>query len=328
MPEPTSAQESLQAQSDAITQAFEDTKISAIKPASPVLANKTAEPVDEQMQAMLFKAEPAKAIPLIPLPLAQTSKGQEVKAVSGMKATIEEPKIKTTQKQVDRNIMSEKVHPLLGKNTAGCAALTIILILIFIALLGYVLAKTGLLRVPFFWRYYNAPTPVRVINVQPISWEAFQQMITERVRKMSATSNPPYTLVVSEGDLTSLMNGVVVQGIRSSAYKVDQAQVAVTKNNIELFFRLIWAGVGNMDFLVHLKPVVAEDSVMHFEVLDAKVGDLPLPTPFVIQILEQIFSRDLGVWRILVGQEAGINDVFLFDQSMHVILGPVKYNNN
>ena len=110
-------------------------------------------------------------------------------------------------------------------------------------------------------------------------------------------------------------------GLRSKNYKVEVAQIAVTTAGLEVFLKMNWRNIGNMDLLVHMRPVVRSNGIVEFEVQDAQFGDLSIPGAWAMPLASYLFTRDLGSWNFKMGDDINLHSISLFDRSLNIILG-------
>lgn len=222
---------------------------------------------------------------------------------------------------VDRTGPGKRLHPPVGHNTLSCTLYAIIAGLILLSIAVYFLSESGLLRVPFLSRYYQAPQPVRLIRAQSMDWENFKVRMSARLIEQQIHGAESFVLPVSEEELTGLFLTVAEQGLRSKNYKVDVAQVAVTTAGLEVFLKMDWRKICNMDLLVHLRPLVKSDGVVEFVVEDAQFGDLKIPGAWAMPLAGYLFTRDFGSWRFMMGDDINLHSISLFDRSLNIILG-------
>lgn len=218
----------------------------------------------------------------------------------------------------------KKKHRIIWGDVISCWILGIGFLAVLGILLIFFLAKSGVVNVPFLSHWlYEAPIPNRYVTGQPMNWEEFQQLATERLMEQDLQKEPPITLNMSESEFTGLLHGVVRQGLRSSEYQAEVAQVVFLEDAIELYFYLTWKDFFSFEILTHLVPIVEDDGTLKFEVADAKFGDLPLPGDWVIGIIGYFFERDIGAWRIVLSNGYGIQDTDLDPPTINLLIGPV-----
>jgi len=199
-------------------------------------------------------------------------------------------------------------------------ALVLLLVVLPIAFLAF---KTGVLRVSLLDQYYNQPVPTRYVKANAITWNAFSDKITQKLTSQGMESEPPLLVKISEKEFTGLLAGVVNEGLRSGEFTAEAAQVAFTKENIELYFRLSWHNMINFDLLAKLEPMVQDDGTLTLRVIEAKIGDLSLPGSWVLRLVGYVFARDVGEWRIVLSNGYGIQKALLSDSEITLFIGPV-----
>ncbi|GEM_PF-1348464 len=196
--------------------------------------------------------------------------------------------------------------------------------LIFILIILFFLLKSGLLALPIFANFYNAPKPTRIVIAQPQDWNQFSDSLTKRLQEKSVDNQIPIALDVSEKDFTGLLQGVVHQGLRNPEYKVEIAQVVFLQDEIEMYFYITWKEIFQAQILVKMMPVLHNNGTVMLEVKDAKIGDLPIPGSLSMQMIGYFFERDVGTWKILLDNGYGIQDVTISDTKVRLLIGPLK----
>ncbi len=196
---------------------------------------------------------------------------------------------------------------------------------IVILLILFLLAKSGMLNIPYISDWvYEAPRPQRFVIANDLSWDQFRNILTQRVQEQNIDSEPPLSLTLDEKELTGLLTGSVDQALRSEDLDAPVAQIAVLPDSVELYFFLTWKDFFTFEILTYLVPIVEDDGTLKFEVKDARIGDLPIPGQWVLQLVGYFFKRDIGVWKIILSNGYGIQDVQLFDGSLDLLIGPVE----
>lgn len=190
--------------------------------------------------------------------------------------------------------------PVFGKNALSVLAMYASVILVIVVGLAFALAKTGLVSVPFFSRWYVGPTPVRAIRADTIDATAFRVLVSGRLlSQIAAKKPPPYAITLSEKELTGALRGVVDQALRNEDWKTRNAQLAVTPDYLE-FSGTFVRDVFRVDLRVRARPVV-EDGGLRFEATDIRIGDYPIHPSIAERIVGMIFARDLGTWIVSFG---------------------------
>ncbi len=250
-----------------------------------------------------------------PAPSAEQSKPTEqpkapVQAESSVKPS-EQPK-----KQEP-----DKIAPKFGKNALTCSGLVVLAMLLGLGVLIYFLTISGLVRVPFFSRWYTPPAVVRTVGGSPTNWAQFRSLILGRLTDQ-AEIGPPYQLRISETEMSGLLNGVIAGAFRDQRFAAERTQVALTPGFLEMAVFVSWNRFLHFDLLLRMRPRVENDGTVRFETTNAYLGRIPLPSGWVMQLLGYIFSRDIGTWNIRVDQRNGIRALDLNDRFLDVTIGP------
>ncbi|MBD3281434.1 hypothetical protein GF391_01680 [Candidatus Uhrbacteria bacterium] len=218
----------------------------------------------------------------------------------------------------------QKKSKIIWGDIISCWVLGIGTILIIVLLLLFLVVKSGIVNVPFLSDWlYNAPMPERYVTAAPMSWEGFRDLATDRLMAQDLDAEPPVLLSLNEIEFTGLLEGVIRDGLRSSVYDADVAQVVILPDSVELYFFLTWRDLLTFEILTHLSPVVEDDGTLRFEVVDARFGDLPLPGEWVLRVVGYFFARDVGAWRIVLSNGYGIQSVELENSAIQLFIGPV-----
>lgn len=212
------------------------------------------------------------------------------------------------------------VKPKLGLNALSCVALIFAAIVLFVIALAFVVAKSGFLDVPIFDRFYHGPTPTRLIQTAPLSWDAFSADLASKIYEQREYKKSSYTVQVSEQELSGLIQSVAKQNLRNGNWKVEVVQLAVNPDYMELYIKLTWRETGNLDMLFRFKPVLDERGNIRFDLLETRVGDYSLPTSWGLALASNLFARDLGAWELKIGGENAIQSVSLLEKGLNIIL--------
>ncbi|MFZ6015348.1 MAG: hypothetical protein ACOYUZ_03255 [Patescibacteria group bacterium] len=265
-------------------------------------------------------ANPVPAVPASPKqddkPKAESKEKPELSAGSTLSGPVK--KLKQGEKKKKKHI------PVDVSDVIACSVLFLIALLILILCFLYGAAKAGLINIPFFSSYYQGPAPIRTVEAEPVTWDDFRAKIAGKIIARGVDQGPPYTLLITEEDLTGLLLGAVDAGLRSAAYRVEMAQVAIRSDNIEFYFELTWRDWLHFYIVANLVPEVEDDGTLRFAVRDAQLGDLPLPRDTMLRLVGYFFARDVGIWRIITSDGSGIQSVMLSEKNMQIIVGPLN----
>lgn len=261
---------------------------------------------------------------------SKAESGQVVSAAPGSAITQESNQVPTIaplpeapKKEVQPEEDKKPVKRLWGQVFSGWI-LGIGFLGILLLLILFLLAKSGMLDVPFFsdW-FYEAPRPQRFIQANDITWDEFRSLLTQRIQEQNIESEPPLSLSLHEKELTGLLNANIDQALRSNDLKAEVAQIVILPDSIELYFFLTWKDFFTFEILTHLAPIVEDDGTLKFEVIDAQIGDLPIPGQWVLQLVGYFFKRDIGVWKVILSNGYGIQNVQLLGRDLDLLIGPV-----
>lgn len=195
-----------------------------------------------------------------------------------------------------------RVEPKVGKNALGCALGAVVTFLIIVCLLVFAIAKTGVLHVPVFSNLYHGPVPTRLVPAQPITPAAFKVLLGSRfISQAVAHVPPPYTIQLSEKELTGAVMDAIDTALRDQSWKQVYSQIVVRSTDLELYGQFERAPL-HVDMLVRFHPVVTNGGV-RFDPFFVQIGDYQLPASFAYRLASYIFSRDLGTWTIGFGDE-------------------------
>ncbi|MFA6100033.1 MAG: hypothetical protein WC750_04110 [Patescibacteria group bacterium] len=212
------------------------------------------------------------------------------------------------------------VKPKLGLNALSCVALIFAAVVLSIIGLAFAVAKSGFLDVPIFDRFYHGPTPTRLIQASPLSWDAFSAELASKIYEQREYKKPSYTVQVSEQELSGLIQSVAKQNLRNGNWKVELVQLAVNPDYMELYIKLAWRETGNLDMLFRFKPLLDERGNIRFDLLETRVGDYRLPTSWGMALASNLFARDLGAWELKIGGQNAIQSVSLLEKGLNIIL--------
>jgi hypothetical protein len=212
------------------------------------------------------------------------------------------------------------IKPIVGKNVFSVLAVIAACVLAFLLILAFAVAKTGLIEIPIFSASYHGPQPVRVVTPVPMTAEAFRVLVSSRLLAMAAEGKiPPYTVTVSEGEMTGGLSTVITQALRSDQWETSGLQLAVTEQYLE-FFGHFRRGVMGVDSRIRLVPVVDQGG-LRFEPTDIRFGDYPVHPALARYLTGVIFSRDLGTWILTFG-ETTLRKITLHDGALDIVASP------
>jgi len=210
--------------------------------------------------------------------------------------------------------------PVFGKNALTVISVIAACVLAFLCLIAFAVAKTGIIDVPFFSRFYHGPEPVRVVTPEPMTADAFRVLVSSRLLAMAAEGKQaPYTVRVTENEMTGGLKAVIDLALRDEIWKASDVQLAVTKDYLELTGKFRRNNI-HVDMRVRFIPIIETNGV-RFEPIDVRFGDYPVDPGAARYVAGLILSRDLGTWLMTFG-EATLQRVILRDGAVDVIAYP------
>lgn len=184
-------------------------------------------------------------------------------------------------------------------------------------------SKTGFFDIPWLVADYVPEQPVRRVPYTPMSWGELNQYVAMQVNRENQEHGPPLEVLLSESQLTGMLVDSLGLGLRDQSTEVRLVQMAILPDGMEMTVRLTWRKILNLDLSGTLVPSVAANGDLHFEVAQAKLGHVVLPNSWLWPVLRYVFTRDLGVWQIKVGDDFVIREIKLTDGTLELLFGPV-----
>lgn len=212
------------------------------------------------------------------------------------------------------------IKPLVGKNVFSVLSVIAACVLAFLLILAFAIAKTGLVEIPLFYAFYRGPEPIRRVTPVPMTAEAFRVLVSSRLLAMAAEGKPsPYTVTVSEGEMTGGLAAVINRALRNEQWKASDVQLAVTEDYLEFFGRFRRVAV-RIDVRVRFRPIVEQGGV-RFEPTDIRFGDYPIHPAIARYVAGIVFSRDLGTWILTFG-DVTPQKIILRDGAIDIVAYP------
>lgn len=181
-----------------------------------------------------------------------------------------------------------------SKNSLLVFGVAACVVLVCVGALCFVATKAGLIRPPFFGRWYQGPHPTRVVDVPPIPPRAFQKRLEDRLNAAVRSGRHPFVLTISEQELTGGFKAVIDDALRDKRWKQLTSQIVVRPTDFEMFCRYA-RGPLRMDLFIRFAPEISGRGVV-FHPTVVQFGDFHIPTTFAERALSVLFNRDLGRW--------------------------------
>lgn len=226
--------------------------------------------------------------------------------------------VKTPPNREPQHLAPHRVKPKLGKNVLGCVASAAVVALVGISILALLTAKTGVVKLPLFSRFYTGPIPTRLVNAKSITVNQFRVLLSYQLFNQGLTKkNPPYTIKLTEKDVSGALETAIDTALRDQKWKQIFTQLVIRPTDFEMLSQYEYGWV-RLDVLIRFKPVM-ESGGVRFEPVYAQVGDYPIPPSVAYTVLGYLFSRDLGTWSIKFGDMV-LTSVRLYDGYLEAVV--------
>ncbi|MBI4280707.1 hypothetical protein HY628_00745 [Candidatus Uhrbacteria bacterium] len=192
------------------------------------------------------------------------------------------PEVKTMVEERVRQALRGRRFLGPWRSCCGCLLLNLCLGIIFAALIALALAKTGLVRVPFFSRFYEPPRPSRWVTPQEPSLESVINSQLARQRK-----NEPLTIRLTEETLSAALR----QALPPEKGRLGHVQVALSDGVMEIFVELPRPEKSSA-LRLWIIPFVENGSVS-FRVKRVEIGELRIWHRLVNAFLKPAASQSL-----------------------------------
>lgn len=192
------------------------------------------------------------------------------------------------------------VKPKLGRNFLTCLTYSAAILVAGLFVCLYLVAKTGLIQLPLFSRFYVGPIPTRPVTAPSMSPDAFNSLLSSKLAAQGLEKKrPPYVIRLTEKELTAGLGYGIDTILREQEWKRVTSQIVVEPDEIEMSGRFERSYV-RFDVLVRFVPRVSQGGVM-FDPVSIQVGDYELPSSMTQRVLGYIFSRDFSSWILKFG---------------------------
>lgn len=206
----------------------------------------------------------------------------------------------------------------IGKNILVVAGTVVGVLVLLSMLLAFAVAKTGIVSVPLFSRWYVGPMPTRVVSGIKTTPDGFLRTLESRMRTEAMKGAPPYELSVSEQELTGALQSAVTTALRTQGWDRADVQIVLRPTDMEVLGRFQRGSLAPQ-LLARFVPRIA-DGGLRFEPIFVQLGDYPLPPSLANTVLTTIFSRDFGTWTMSFG-DVKLSNIRLSDGSVRFSAG-------
>lgn len=179
------------------------------------------------------------------------------------------------------------------KSCLGCLLGWLIMVAVILGVAGFVVAKTGLVEIPVFSRFYNEPQPTR--PVAPASaplLEILESQLGRAALDFERGVLPAeLSFTLSESDLTRGIQDLAGAG-GVGGLEFSDAQVVLAGGNAELFVRFT-RGERTTPFRLRLAPAL-ERKPIPLRVVKAYIGEMPIWHRAIDALFRQAVKTQLG----------------------------------
>ena len=191
--------------------------------------------------------------------------------------------------------LKKELHKKQNKKILSCSHVFILVIILLVigAVYGaYLLAKSGLMNVPFFTqRFYQTPQPVYIVETKTAPAENLIDWLKKQVAAQAASSGKA-VLVITDAQITTYLNDALAKDSQT----LSSIQAAITNDEIELFFTFIKP----LYVIIGVIPKAIADGEVEFDVVRVEVGNVELPDFVGDQLLENLIFKRLAQLKNLV----------------------------
>jgi|GEM_PF-1239141 len=196
------------------------------------------------------------------------------------------------QEEVRSNIRTRTWRRLLVR-IGGCCGVYLLALLTIPLLVGYLIARTGLVTVPVLSdRVAHERSPSRVVAAVPVKPEEFlaSKFRAEAVRPLGHQPSE-VALAASEGELTGLLRAALEdRGAFTPAMRAV-TQVALDADRVELFARIPASGGGETTVRIRGVPTV-KDGKVALDLHEVSIGNMGIPR-FIAQAFLNSYVEQL-----------------------------------
>ncbi len=210
------------------------------------------------------------------------------------------------------------VRPKVGRAALACLGYALLFIIAFAVLVAVLIAKTGIVTIPLASRLYHGPQPTRAVTAETVDAKKFYDSLSRQLTaEVRAGKKPPYRVTLGEAELTGALRGAIENALDGAGVTAELPQIAVTPDYMEFSGRFIKSGL-RFDTLARFRPQVRDGEVT-FDLARVELGDFAIPTSTARSLTGLLAGRDLGAWRLEIGQ-AGLTEIRLLDGKVELLM--------
>lgn len=206
------------------------------------------------------------------------------------------------QKGIGRGLWRAKL-----KSCFGCLLLWLIMLLVGTSLALYLVSETGLIRVPFFSRFYAEPRPVRIVTPSntPVE-QAFTRELQGAQAQARRSGTASIVITLREEDLTRSLQDFAET---NRELFLPDAQLAVLEGSLELFVPIKVRGRRSIIRVRVLPELVAGE--LGFRVQKAQIGELAIWHRLLDAAVENAFGPQLAEINRLAHETMSLESIVL-----------------
>ncbi len=214
------------------------------------------------------------------------------------------------------------IQPKIGKNVLEFWAILLLIVLILGSGVAFGVAKSGLVRVPFFSRFYHGPQITRQVRVAPVTGAAFMEMLRSRFLTAAVTGGSlPARVRITEQELTAVLDDAIGKATQSDTWTASGTQLVIRPTGLEFYGQFV-GKQASVNILIRLVPKI-EGPILHFVPVFVQLGDYPIPPSVADKLAALIYKRDFGQWNVAYG-EMQVTEVVLTEGVLELDAMPRK----
>jgi len=216
----------------------------------------------------------------------------------------------------------KEVKPKVGENVLVCSLYALIILIVLAAAILIGVAKTGLFTIPIASGLYHGPEPTRIVEAGVMDTDAFVDQISRSVSSaVLRGEKAPYTVPITEADLTAMARGGLADIIREERVIPEGTQIVVTPEYVEASGTFLM-DAAKIDLLIQFIPVI-EENELRFDISKAYLGDIPVSSDLAKSMESLLFTKDFAAWSVNMGS-VSLRSVNLKDGELEFILDEAK----
>lgn len=190
------------------------------------------------------------------------------------------------------------------RNCGGCLILFILIVGGLLGTTAYVAAKTGLVKVPFFSRFYHEPKPARIVIPDKKPFEdVFQKQVT---RELAAHTGKPITITVREEELTRAVRDLAPT---EGDVILSDSQIMILDNQLEFWSRINFKGNNSVISLL-LTPKL-ESGKLSLAIDRVQIGEYRVWHPLINLASKALLNDKIKSFNEMISQSAKIDSLEL-----------------